>query len=175
MRVWMLAACGSLAAVLLSVLGCGDPVPATPVGTTPVVLSFDSTVVPEFSASATVAGSGDRMHVEYVASMRNPDTRPRIATQAAPCTVLLRLYSESDSSGTAVHRDEAAPGGCKSSLRPDTLAAGATRTYRGYSTPFIITPPDRPQIAPLPPGRYLARVYISVRELPKAGWKSQRD
>jgi hypothetical protein len=128
------------------------------------VVAFDARVQPLITATSAVTGAAGSEMVQVSVVVTNPDDAPRQLTVPQPCLLSLRLYATPARTGTPVYSDGLAPGGCKSTLYPDTLDAHASITYRNASSPIVYAPPA-PTGQRLPPGRYYASVNVGIVEL----------
>jgi hypothetical protein len=128
------------------------------------IVPFDATVQPVLTATSAATGAAGRETVRVTVVMTNPDAYSRQFTFHQPCLLSLRLYDTPARTGTPAYQDGLWPGGCKSLLYTDTLAAHANVTYSSTSNLDVYSPPA-PNAQRLPPDRYYGTVSVSVVEL----------
>jgi hypothetical protein len=130
------------------------------------VMPFDATVQPTLTVTSSVTGAAGEEIVRLSVAVGNPDAAMRRYTLRQPCVLLLRLYATPARTGTPLYADERAPGGCKWSPMPDTLAGHGSVTLTSASHPALyFASPGAPPIQPFPAGRYYASVSVGVLEL----------
>lgn len=141
-------------AASLGVAGCGYP-DAPLLELSP----FDSESPPAVSVASSISSPATGPQTIRVdVSLTNPGSESRTLTYAVLCPVFLHVYGSLDRAAVAEIRSEVAPGGCKSSLRTDTIPVRATvrfvattSTYTNFTLPRDSLPPGRHYVTAVVP------------------------